>query len=61
MTEITAKSRFLRIWESDQNEFTLQIIKVCKSLFEYGLYTDIESIHTTISPLISYLNASKDA
>lgn len=61
MTEITAQSKFRRIWESEQNELTLQVIKLSKSLFEYGLYTDIESIHTTIKPLISFLNASRDA
>lgn len=60
MTEITSKSRYNRVWLTETNELTLGIVKLCKSLFDYGLYISRDNIKLILKPFIYFLNASQD-
>ncbi|EAR94170.2 cation channel family protein (macronuclear) [Tetrahymena thermophila SB210] len=60
LNQITDEQLYQRIWETEFNEFTLNIIKICSSLFTYGMYNTISQINQILAPLIKFLDASRD-
>ncbi|KAL4441627.1 hypothetical protein ABPG74_021559 [Tetrahymena malaccensis] len=60
LNEISDEKLYQRIWQTEFNEFTLNIIKLCSSLFTYGMYNTIAQINKILAPLIKFLDASRD-